>query len=241
MLYKTIHGYYQSTLLQTVPLLLHGFSVRAMGDMKKNPDSRSEFFSSIGISDNVVVSQQVHKSTVTFVHSASISPVQGSDGLVTDNKDMSLGVFSADCVPVLAVDPKAKIIGAVHAGWRGTLLGIARIMITTMEEHGASSDRILVSLGPHIGVCCYTIQKDRADLFIKRCDPDVVISDRHGWKLNLTRVNMVALLEAHVKKEHVDIQTPCTSCKNDEFFSYRKDSHATFGEMMSVIGFKGSS
>ncbi len=239
MLYKTNHGYYQSTLLQTVPLLLHGFSVRSMGDLKKDPDKRARFFSSIGIPDSVVVSQQVHKSSVTFVHGTSISPIQGSDGLVTADHGKTLGVFSADCVPILAVDPKAQIIGAVHAGWRGTLLGIARMLISTMEEHGASSDRILVSMGPHIGVCCYTVSKPRANLFIKRwSDAGVAMSDGNGWKLNLARSNMLALLDAQVKVEHIDTQTPCTSCMNHEFFSYRKDTKATFGEMMAVIGFQ---
>ncbi len=239
MLQKQPTGFYQSTLLQGVPSLLHAFSGRAMGDMKKDLSARKRFFNTAGIDGDVTVSEQIHGAVVTFIDGKKESPVAGSDGLVTRDVGISLGIFTADCVPILAVDPAVRVVAAVHAGWRGTLGKIAQHTIESMKSAGARVPDILIWIGPHIGMCCYLVDQDRAKLFVDGFgdDPKMASFFENSWHLDLGYINYRQFIESGIKPENIDVALTCTSCRHDEFFSYRKNSKETFGEMMGVIGF----
>ncbi len=221
----------QSALLQTVPSFIHGFSTRAMGDMKMNSENRKNFLELLSLSEkNVATAKQVHSNKV------------GVDALVLNQDSIfsAAAVFFADCVPVLCVDPKNKVIAAVHAGWKGTVGKIAVNSIDAMQKAGAEAENILVSIGPHIGMCCYDVPEERAKLFLDAFDrePKVASIIEGSWHLDLGYTNYLQLMSAGVKPEHIDAPPTCTSCQVNDFFSYRKDSKETFGEMMGVIGWK---
>jgi YfiH family protein len=230
-------GLYQSTLLQRVPSLLHGFSGRAMGNMKKDLAARKRFFDAVGIDGDVTISEQIHGAVVSFVDGAKESPIVGSDGLVVNKAGRALGVFTADCVPILCVDPTSRTIAVAHAGWRGTYGKIAQHAVESMKSGGAQVANILIWVGPHIGMCCYWVDQDRAKRFVDGFgkDPQMASFFENSWHLDLGYVNYRQLIESGIKSENIDVAITCTSCQHDEFFSYRKDSKETFGEMMGVI------
>jgi len=229
----------KSTLLTGISGVIHGYSSRASGDARDRKHAQS-ILRSLTLRDIPLISaEQIHGDVVTFVRDGSVPVISGADGLVSRGSRVFLNVRVADCVPILLVDPEAEVISAVHAGWKGTLSHIARNAIECMAENGAKPARIQVSIGPHIGMCCYTVPFNRAKQFtsVFGNDPDIVRREEGGWHLNLGYINRIELLKAGVKASHIDDRPNfCTSCQSERFFSYRKDSKASFGEMIGVIG-----
>ncbi|MBI4064954.1 peptidoglycan editing factor PgeF [Candidatus Gottesmanbacteria bacterium] len=206
--------------------------------MKKNMDNRKKFISQLGISTLPRMAQQMHGANVAIATDKSSSYTTSVDGLVT-NVPVALGVVTADCVPMLCVDPKTHVVAAVHAGWKGTIGKIAAAAVAQMKYLSAKPEDILVAIGPHIGMCCYDIPDDRAGSFAK----ELLFSHRvchrfeDGWHLDIGFANYLQLIACGVLPEHIDAPITCTSCQNDKFFSYRKDTQETYGEMLAAIAF----
>lgn len=213
----------QSQILQNITGLSHEYSLRSDGDMR-DEENRKLFV------HQCILPEQVHGNIVITIVDSSQSKVSGADGLVTHQTGITLGVLVADCVPLLLVDPKKRIVAAIHAGWKGTLGNIAAVAVVAM---GSSPQDIFVSIGPHIGPCCYTVPRARADCFNDQC----TYYDGADWHLDLGRANRLQLMGAGILSEHIDTPIVCTSCQSDIFYSYRKDSKSTFGEMLGYIGF----
>lgn len=220
---------------------MHGFSNRAMGNMKKDLAARKRFIDSVGIKrEEVIVSEQVHGNMVSLVDQNSDMRVIDADGLVTKHSEFALGVFTADCVPIFFVDSVSRTIAVAHAGWRGTVGKIAQNTVELMKSTGSHARDILVWIGPHIGMCCYWVNQDRAKQFSQVFGQDLKLTSCSNsvWHLNLGYCNTRQLIDFGISPEHIDVSVDCTSCQNDIFFSYRKDTKETFGEMMGVIGWK---
>ncbi len=218
----------QSKLLTQLGIV-HGYSTRNV--------TREKFLEGLGVKgEDMVMGQQVHGIKIATVNDSDRGKIlTGIDGLIS--KTLPIGVTFADCVPVLAVDPQARIIGAVHAGWKGTLGGIARDLISEMKKAGAEANKIYVSIGPHIGMCCYNIMDDRVAAFQKQFGEEEKIAARieGAWHLDIGYANYQLLIAVGVQKEHIDAPPTCTSCQVAEFNSYRKDSKETFGVQIGVI------
>ncbi|MBI3342631.1 polyphenol oxidase family protein [Candidatus Gottesmanbacteria bacterium] len=217
---------YQSSLLSGFPTIVHGFSSRGAGDMRQGTMNRKRFAHTLGF-----------KKPPMFAHQSHGNAIPG-DGLVS--MTYPVAVTTADCVPVLLADPTSMVWSAVHAGWRGTLGGIAGNAVDEMMRMGADKRRICAAIGPHIGGCCYGVPEERAQAFIDRFGKDekMAFFVDGKWHLDIGWSNYRQLVEAGVSPDHIDAPPTCTSCQNDEFFSYRKDSKETYGEMMAVIGLK---
>ncbi len=235
---------YFSSILSAIPGVVHGFSTRALGDMR-NEQNRKHFMQHIGIGDAVFVQpQQVHGNKVAVVQSGSSeTKISGVDGLVhkaeNNNVQIALGVRAADCVPLLFVDPTSRIIGVAHAGWRGTLAGIAGVLLDTMRGLGAESQNIYVAIGPHIGMCCYSVPKERADQFVAAFGTDerMVSYFDNAWHLDVGYTDFKQLTQKGVLPAHIDSRPTCTSCQNETYYSYRKETKESFGEIMGVVTF----
>ncbi|HEY0195889.1 MAG TPA: peptidoglycan editing factor PgeF [Kofleriaceae bacterium] len=159
------------------------------------------------------------------------------DGLVCDREGPVLGAFAADCVPLLFADPEARICGAAHAGWRGTVHGVAVNVVARMAALGARPAQIRVALGPSIGPCCFEVGPEVVDEFRQTLGdvPQMVVAGPHKDHIDL-RVAMRAMLErAGVLPEHIDDRPPCTRCEAERFFSYRRDGKEG-GMHMGFIG-----
>jgi YfiH family protein len=108
---------------------------------------------------------QVHGNAVHVVTRDNAANRPRGDGIVTAEPGVILGIFSADCVPILMIDEKQKVAGAFHAGWRGILADIATVGVKAMTELGAHVLDIRAALGPSIGQCCFEVDKELADRF----------------------------------------------------------------------------
>ncbi len=153
------------------------------------------------------------------------------DGLITNVKGLVLGVFAADCVPLLFVDPVHKAIGASHSGWRGTVNRMGKITVSKMHEtFGTSPEDIICAIGPSICKSCYEISEDVASEFIKAFpghESEILTDDglnpagEHKFHLDLWASNRIALLESGVKAENIHVTNICTNCNPDLLFSHR--------------------
>jgi len=157
-----------------------------------------------------------------------------ADALFTDRPNVVLTVLTADCVPILLYDPCRRVIGAVHAGWRGSRENIAGLCIDKMVcRYGSSPTDIIVAIGPSIRQCCYEVDYETAQNFFSFSD----CIQKHGsrkYMLNLKKINQVQLKRAGVPISNITDSGICTACENRRFFSYRGEKECT-GRFASCI------
>lgn len=163
-------------------------------------------------------------------------PVPEGDGLLTDEKGVMLWAYSADCVPILYHDPVKKVIGAVHAGWRGTAQGIALEMVEEMGRVFESKpEDIRVAIGPSIGPCCFMCSEDVPIAMREALGQEVEPfmpphpTEKEKFSVDLQGINGLWLKRGGVI--HIDQKAPCTACHTEEFWSHRKQ-----GEKRGALG-----
>ncbi len=210
----------------------------------------------------IVGLRQVHSDVVHRVDQAVPEPLVG-DGVITRTPGLLLVVKTADCLPLLIVDPKQRAIGAIHAGWRGTVKRIAEKGVGEMRrQFGSEPADLLVAIGPGIRQCCYTVGEEVREQFATqfpyadalfeehRADSDVV-HERYPLlfltarapghselpkkiTLDLVEANRRQLQDAGVPPANISALDFCTACRTDLFFSYRKEGPT--GRMMGAVG-----
>lgn len=150
------------------------------------------------------------------------------DGLVCDRIGPVLPAFAADCIPLLFAEPDARLCGAAHAGWRGTVHGIAANVVARLVALGGRADRIRVALGPSIGPCCFEVGPEVVAEFRAALGdvPGLVVAGPHKDHLDLRVATRTVLERAGVAPTSIDDRPPCTRCEGDRFFSYRRDGKA---------------
>ena len=171
------------------------------------------------------------------------------DGIVTDIPDALLTVFGGDCPPVYIVDPKRRVSGLVHAGWKGTLGRIPQVAIAQMTvKFGCDPADMYAAIGP--GVCrdCYEMGEEVYEAFASqwsREDADEILSRYPAWDsdgneipggkyhLDLRAANLMTLLRAGVPADHIAVSNVCTKCNVDTFYSYR--GHALENEQVAML------
>jgi YfiH family protein len=188
--------------------------------------------------------------TVRQVHSDrslvtdELDPQCEGDGLITATPGILVGIVTADCIPVLVVDPVRRVVAAFHAGWRGTVSRIVEQGIARMEQEFQSDPATLLgAIGPGIGQCCYTVGGEVRQRFEADFEyGDQLFSEADGlkdgeWRLNLTEANRRQLLAAGLSLGSIATVGGCTSCQPDRFFSHRASGGRT-GRMMAAIGIR---
>jgi YfiH family protein len=168
--------------------------------------------------------RHVHGTAVWRVGEPLAEPAE-YDGLVCDRSGPVLGAFAADCIPLLFAEPEARVIGAAHAGWRGTVAGVARNVIGRMIELGARVDRVRVALGPSIGPCCFEVGPEVVEQFRAAFGdaPGLVVRGPRKDHIDLRVATRAVLERVGVRPDHIDDRPPCTRCEAERFFSYRRD------------------
>jgi len=193
-----------------------------------------------GIHDGKIVTmRQVHGDQIVEVKDKALKETGEADAMVTAGTGIHLGVLTADCVPILIVAPKHKIVAAVHAGWRGTLMGIAGKMVRQFNDSfGVRADEVEAALGPSIAACCYEVKDDVTgplrEKWGRTADANVQTRDGKLF-VDLRSLNRAILESAGVPSKQIFQIGPCTSCASDEFFSYRREKKAT-GRQISFVG-----
>jgi len=185
--------------------------------------------------------KQVHGNVVHVVGSHEDGARVEGDGMVTSEPGIMLGIFTGDCVPILMVDAAHRIATALHAGWRGTLAGIADAGVRTMLTMGARLADIRAAMGPAIGGCCFEVDAELADLFVAEI-PDAREHTRAGRPgkafMSLRSIIRRQLERAGLRPDAILSLGPCTKCAADRFFSRRAAGGVTTGLQMSYIGFR---
>lgn len=180
------------------------------------------------------------------VHSADVVTVTGpttdkpkADAMVTDQPGLALSILTADCQPVLFADTKAGVIGAAHAGWRGTLDGILEATVDAMEALGADRADMVAVIGPTISQRAYEVGPEFFDDFVAE-HPDNArffangVDDR--MQFDLPAFGLYRLRQAGVGT--AEWTRHCTYSDSDRFYSYRRTTHAReadYGRLISAI------
>jgi len=196
----------------------------------------------------MVMSHQVHETTVRVCTSADCGKGltrerdYTADGLVTNETDLPLVVFSADCGILLLHDPVRQVIGAVHAGWRGCAGGIVEKLVQTMTDvYGSDPADIRAALGPCIGRCCFETDDNVPEAMLAALGSEAEpYLERRGpkWHVDLAGLNRQWLLRAGVRPAHIDTCNLCTACRPDLFWSHRKMGEAR-GLQVAMIALPG--
>lgn len=210
----------------------HGFTLRS-----ETFDGRARLGEVFGVSE-IAFMRQVHGSVVrTAVPGAS--PSLECDGLATDRRGLGLVVQTADCAPILLWASERNAVAAVHAGWRGSLAGVAAEAIELLRKaYGAKPEEIHAAIGPAIRLCCYEVGDEVIERFSARGRELSRISkpvDRGRRHLDLVEDNRLQLLGAGVPEGQIYDSGRCTHCERESFYSYRREGPGV-GRLFGVIG-----
>ncbi|MEC7667677.1 MAG: peptidoglycan editing factor PgeF [Pseudomonadota bacterium] len=201
--------------------------------------------------DRVAKSMDVADHSLVFVHqihSAEVvtvtdpmepkAPRPRADAMVTNQPGLALAILTADCQPVLFADPKAGVVGAAHAGWRGALDGILENTVDAMIALGADRDNITAVVGPSISQRAYEVGPEFLDAFLMEDQNNArFFAGGQGDRMHfdLPAFGLHKLRSAGVNAEWT---RHCTYSDADRFFSYRRATHAKeadYGRLISVI------
>lgn len=141
---------------------------------------------------------------------------RGVDAVITLLPNTPILAYAADCVPILMYAPSIGAIAAVHSGWKGTQMQIAKKCAEKICSMGAKPQDIIAVIGPSIGSCCYEVSGDVALRFPEEC---ITPAPNDKYMLDLKKANVMMLKDAGLEK--IDGNSPCTKCRNDIFFSHR--------------------
>lgn len=184
-----------------------------------------------------VEAAQVHGRSVAVVGRAQRgAKIEGADVLLTAEPGVTLAIHTADCVPILLWDPARGVVGAAHAGWRGTAAGVAAAAVEAMTRtFGTDPEDLRAALGPSIGPCHYEVDGPVAEAFAPwPWSRAILRPGRPGhWWLDLAAANRLMLMMLGVPAEQIWVNGLCTACEAELFFSYRRDG--VTGRMGALI------
>jgi polyphenol oxidase len=196
--------------------------------------------------DNFLVLNQVHGDDIFVIKPQgayfSSRDALNYDAIVTNRSNLAICIKTADCVPVFLVDPLQKVIAAVHAGWRGSALGISTKVVRLMQKQYCSQPvDILAAIGPSIGPCCYEVDTATADLFRRQNNNRYFLQpgrNENNWFLDLAEANRRQLLDCNIPERNMESLKFCTKCNQDIFFSHRGSGGIT-GRQINFMMIKG--
>lgn len=199
-------------------------------DGKKNIERLKELFKL----DEILYLNQIHSDKIVDCTKNSISPKGDIDGdaLIINKENIGIGVFAADCTPVIVYDKEKRVMAAIHSGWKGTFHEITKKTCEYMIENYGCKD-LKVIIGPHIGQCCYEVSVELAEKFKGKFGEDVV-SKRN---LSLEKC-IVKQLKDIVNIQNITFVNKCTYCNEDvKLHSFRKTGEDS-GRLFAFIFMK---
>jgi hypothetical protein len=234
--------------LEKIHGIEHVFTTRQNGLGARNNELRSpgdwdRVAVVFGVSpDRVVTVTQVHGENIVQVDEENFRsmPVLQADALITGTRGIAVAVETADCVPILVMDPETPAVAAIHAGWRSTVKTIVHKTIERLcREFHCEPGRMIAAIGPAIGPECYEVDEPVMgpvrDTFPFWRDA-ATQRENDRWGLDLVKLNRFELLRSGVKAENIHALGICTSCSKDLFYSFRAEGRT--GRMLSAIMIK---
>ena len=201
-------------------------------------ECRSELCKEFGITDDkLILPRQTHGCSILCIDNGHIALtpqeqkelLEGIDAVVTDLPRTCIGVSTADCIPVLLYDEHRRVVAAIHAGWRGTVAGIATKCLTVMgNKYGCSAIDIKAIIAPGISLDSFEVGDEVYQEFANSGSAMERIAKRYPapqgekWHIDLWEANRLQLIEAGVKEENIQVAGICTYKCHNEFFSARR-------------------
>lgn len=183
-------------------------------------ESRMALADYIGVADErIILPRQTHSSRCKLIDSVPVKAeeLEGVDALVTRMRRVAIGVATADCVPVLLADPRAGVISAVHAGWRGAVGGVVENCVALMLAEGADVSRIKAAIGPCICAGCFEVGEEVAGQFPESC----VVRGEGKPHVDLALFVKKTLIKCGLRENAIAMPESCTRCRPDRYFSAR--------------------
>lgn len=206
----------------------------------KDKNNRSRWLKSFGISGNdVVQAKQVHGGRVQIVSKKDSGRIiDNCDGLITRDKGVYLMILTADCVPIVVIDPEKEIVAIAHAGWKGTVAGIAKNLIKKLKDYfGSKPESLFVGFGPSIEPCHYEVDRERISVIKKAGLKDALLKNVSGRvSFDLKKANVDQLVFSGILKKNIDMSAKICTYENPDFYSFCRDK--TDKRTAAIIGMK---
>ena len=217
-----------------VPGLVHGFERRMpSAPSESREETRRRVAAALRVQGRLLSLQQVHGALVA---EAPFEGTPTADAALATAAGLILGIETADCLPVLLVDPARRFVAAAHAGWRGTAAGVVGHAVCALVAHGSRPQDLLAALGPGIGPCCYEVGNELREALGPASAAFFCPGPRERPHLDVRAANRAALERAGIPGEQIHSVDECTSCRGDLYYSYRRDGENA-GRMISFVGF----
>ncbi|MFH1715702.1 MAG: peptidoglycan editing factor PgeF [Elusimicrobiota bacterium] len=221
--FNALYGIEENLTRYSIP---HCVTTKFAGNMK-NLESLRNFFSSFDKINTFNTSwrahylcagRQVHGNNAhEFKNVTSDSFIEETDAVYTRERNLVLGIFTADCAPLFIADKKKRFAALIHAGWKGMAKHIIKNTVEKVCDKKNIDDFLFV-FGPHIKKCCYEVNKDLAQYFELE---ESIVNGERKYFLDLQNEGKKQLLSIGVKNENIVLCEHCTLCESNRFFSYR--------------------
>ncbi len=257
--------YLESEALLNVDFIVHGFCTRWGGISQGAYENLNFSFREGDPTDRVdknweilatafevprrqfFVVNQIHEDRILLIDEEHPKPSENQplqyDAILTDRPGLAIGIKTADCVPILMVDPVRRVIGAVHAGWKGTSLGIAAKAVDALVSRYLSKPSdLIVAVGPAIGPCCYQVDEVVFGSMSDQSGQDSLFRpcrEKGKWMLDLSLANRLQLERTGIPSGNIFTSGICTACRGDFFFSHRREKGKT-GRHLNFIMIRGT-
>jgi YfiH family protein len=221
-------------LLERVPGLVHGFERRNGPAGETREEARARVEAALAGAGALLLLKQVHGRAVVE------APWEGrpeADAALSRQPGLLLGIETADCLPVLLVDPTRRVVAAAHAGWRGTAAGVSREAVRALTARGSHPADLLAALGPGIGPCCYEVGEEVRLAMGPAAAEFFRPGPRGRPHLDVRGANRRQLLEEGLRPDRMASLDECTCCRVESYHSYRRDGRAA-GRMINFVGFR---
>jgi YfiH family protein len=186
--------------------------------------------------ERLFTARQVHGARVAVIVEGvlpeRVAEVE-ADALVSIVPGTVVGVVTADCVPILLADGEGRV-AAAHAGWRGTVAGVASAAVEALVSVGARREKIRGALGPSICARCFEVGEEVAAEFDRVAPESVERADGRKPHVDLWRANRALLEAAGVERARIDAEPACTAHNPEVYFSFRRDGSG-IGQQLSFI------
>ena len=218
------------------------FSFQSNDQTGKSDSHLNLFLKSLGIENqNLFCVNQVHGDNIFLLDDPDLTFNEvrkiSADALLTHIPGNPIGIFTADCLPVLVYDPRLKVIGAIHSGRRGSAQSIVLKVVREMGRvYGSRPAELVMGIGPAIGGCCYEVGEDCIQPFKDLYPYEKGLFEvglKGNYFLDLIAVNKVEGIKAGLLSENIFSMDHCTCCSSRNLFSYRREGKT--GRILTTI------
>ncbi|MBI3572755.1 MAG: polyphenol oxidase family protein [Candidatus Kerfeldbacteria bacterium] len=227
-------------LVATISTRHHGSMNIGNGQADASWENYAQFLQALEIDPwRVIRAKLVHGTGVCHAGEPEAgSTIVGVDGLITRRRKLFLAVTSGDCLPIFFLDPDSGTVGLAHAGWKGLIRGMARMMVHELKDVGIKPGRLSVGIGPAISASHYEVTPDWLEQnFSLRNRQGYATTVNGKTTFNLKGFAYNQLIDAGVNPSHIQVHGSCTY-SDDRYFSFRREPHDPPQVMVSIIGWR---